>query len=222
MPRRPSPTVATKLSPQKERTRKQNWMDRNLSEKLSGSDARRATQSPSPEAADGPAASKARSNPQACIVAAFGQCLLWQGPEAEAVKSKGAARETDAANPKADGGKEKSSAEELPGASRAGLKEVAQAAQSEGAAGRANRPTNGLRPSQRTKPTICSISRRKSFAGSALPPRMPRSHPSLKERPEGPLAPNLRTPPPSRTQMRQPAFRRGQMRRLSLKHGLRL
>ena len=110
------------------------------SEKLSGSDARPGN----PESQPGSrrwrrAASKARSNPQACIVAAFGQCLLSQGPEAEAVKSEGAARETDAANPKADGGKEKSSAEELPGASRAGLKEAAQAAQPEGAAGKPTR-----------------------------------------------------------------------------------
>jgi hypothetical protein len=105
-------------------------------EKLSGSDTRRATLILSPEPAGNDAATKARLNPQACIVAAFGQCLLSQGPEAEAVKSEGAARQTDAANPKADSGKEKSSAEELPGAMQAGLKEAGKAPQPEGAAGR--------------------------------------------------------------------------------------
>ena len=103
-------------------------------EKLSGSDTRRATPSLSPEAAGSEATSKARLNPQACIVAVFGQCLLSKGPKAEAVKSEGAARQTDAANP--DGDKEKSSAEELTGAMQAGLKEAGQAAQPEGAAGR--------------------------------------------------------------------------------------
>jgi hypothetical protein len=100
--------------------------------KLSGSDERRAAPSPSTEAADGPAAGKPRPNPQACLIAAFGQCLLSQEPQAPAVKSEGAARQT--ADPNADGSTDKPSAEELPRKMQAGFKEVAQAAQPEGAA----------------------------------------------------------------------------------------
>lgn len=137
----------------------------------SGSDARRATSKLNPQAVDSEASqpkgaagkadtanakpddgkealsaersSKARLNPQACIVSVFGQCLLSKGSEdeAEAVKSDGAARQTDTANPKLDGGKKKSSAEELLPAMQAGLKEAGQAAQPEGAAGK-TKPAN--------------------------------------------------------------------------------
>jgi hypothetical protein len=110
------------------------------SQKPSGSDTRRTAPDRSPQSAG----SKARVNPQACLVAVFGQCLLSKGPEDEAVKSGGVAGQTDAADPKLDGGKEKTSAEELPRPSRAGLKEVAQAAQPEAAA--AKTPTANAKP----------------------------------------------------------------------------
>ena len=58
-----------------------------------------------------------------------------KGPEADAVKSAGAARQTDAANPKADDGKEKSSAEEASRPSQARPEEAAQAAKPVGSAG---------------------------------------------------------------------------------------
>jgi hypothetical protein len=101
--------------------------------KPSGSDVRRAT--PSPEAADGPAPGKPRPNPQACIIAAFGQCLVSQGPQGPAAKPEGAARQSETANPNADN--EKPSLEALPRKMQAGLQEVAQAAQPGGGAGRA-------------------------------------------------------------------------------------
>ena len=102
--------------------------------KPSGSDERRAVPSPSQEATDGSAAGKPRPNPQACLITAFGQCLLSQVPQAPAVKSEGAARQTDTADPNADGSTDKPSAEERPRNMQAGLKEIAQAAQPEGAA----------------------------------------------------------------------------------------
>ena len=105
-----------------------------LAKKPSGSDARRATPTLSPEAAGSEAANRAKLNSQACIARVFGQCLLSKGSEAEAVKSDGAARRPDAAKPTPDSGEEKSSAEELPRALEAGLKEARQAAQPEGAA----------------------------------------------------------------------------------------
>jgi hypothetical protein len=67
------------------------------------------------------ATGKANPNSQACIVRVFGQCLLNTESEPEAVRSS-------------EGGKKKSSTEELPRVSQAGLKEVAQAAQLEGGA----------------------------------------------------------------------------------------
>jgi hypothetical protein len=110
-------------------------------EKPSGSDKRRVISSHSSETTtDNEPASKPRPNPQACILAFFGQCLLSQGAEAE-VNSRGTAKQTDAANPKADGGKQKSSAEELPPAMQAGLQEAGQAAPPEGATGR-TKPAN--------------------------------------------------------------------------------
>lgn len=104
--------------------------------KPSGSDVRRATPTLSPEAAGSEAANRAKLNQQACIARVFGQCLLSKGSEAEAAKSDGAASRSDAAKPTPDSGEEKSSAEELPRALEAGLKEARQAAQPEGAAGK--------------------------------------------------------------------------------------
>jgi hypothetical protein len=110
-------------------------------EKPSGSDKRRAPPSRSPEAAGSEAASKAKPNPQSCIMYFFGQCLL-SGPEdeAEGANSDGAARQTDTTNPKPNGGK-RSFAEELPRGRQAGLKEAGQVAQLEGAPGK-TKPAN--------------------------------------------------------------------------------
>lgn len=80
-------------------------------EELSGS-------SLSPEAAGGEPASKARVDPQACIVSVLGQCLMFKGT--------GATGQPDTT----------SSAQDLPLPMQAGLKEIAQAARPEGAAGK--------------------------------------------------------------------------------------
>ena len=105
------------------------------SERPSGSDPRPAAPNSSSESTGSGAASKPRVDPQSCIVSVFGQCLMSKGPEADAVKSAGAARQTDAANPKADDGKEKSSAEEASRPSQARPEEAAQAAKPVGSAG---------------------------------------------------------------------------------------
>jgi hypothetical protein len=80
------------------------------SENRSGSDARRATPGASVESAGSERVGKGRPDPQACIVAVLGQCLLSKGPEAEAAKPGG----------------------DLPRPSQAGLKDIAQAARPAG------------------------------------------------------------------------------------------
>ena len=74
-----------------------------------------------------------------------------------------------------DGGKETLSANEQPRAVNAGIKDAEKVAQAEGAV-RAPAATNAkpnsadlrMPPRRRTKPTICSTPRRRSFAGSRL------------------------------------------------------
>jgi hypothetical protein len=85
----------------------------------SGSDARQAPPTPSPEVVVSETASIAKLDPPACAVRILGQCLLSKGREgeAEAAKAKaaqpeGAAGKTDTANAKADGGEETLSANE--------------------------------------------------------------------------------------------------------------
>jgi hypothetical protein len=83
------------------------------------------TETANTDAANSEPASKARLNPRVCIASVFGQCLLFKAPEGEAIAKSAPAS-----------GKEKPRAPELPPAQQAGLKEVAQAAPTEGAAGR--------------------------------------------------------------------------------------
>ncbi len=106
------------------------------------------TLSASPEAADSKAASKAIPNEQACTVSIFGQCVLSKGPadEAEAVKSEGAAGQTDATSAPSDGAASPDSASkadaEAPADAPAGsdaaaaTKDAEKAGQPEGAAGK--------------------------------------------------------------------------------------
>ena len=88
----------------------------------------------SPQASDSEAASIPKRDPPPCMVRVLGQCLM----EAEPAQPVGAAGKSDTANPKPDGGKEKSSAGDLPGAMRAGVKDAGQAAKPEAAAGKAD------------------------------------------------------------------------------------
>ena len=88
----------------------------------------------SPQASDSEAASIPKRDPPPCMVRVLGQCLM----EAEPAQPVGAAGKSDTANPKPDGGKEKSSAGALPGAMRAGVKDAGQAAKPEAAAGKAD------------------------------------------------------------------------------------
>jgi hypothetical protein len=86
----------------------------------SNSDARQAPQGVRPAAAG-----KAKPNTQACLARVFGQCVLYKDSETEAARS-------DSARP----------TEDLPRPSQAGLKEVAQAAQLEGAGRKADTTTS--------------------------------------------------------------------------------
>jgi len=108
-------------------------------EEPSGQDARQETPTPNPQASGSEAASIPKRDPPPCIVRVLGECLVSKGPEdaAEAVKSEG----SDTANPKPEGGKQKSSSEALPRPMQAGLKEAGQAGQPEGAAGK-TKPAN--------------------------------------------------------------------------------
>ena len=100
----------------------------------------------SPEAAGSEAASKAKLGSQACIMSVFGQCVLSKGPEdeAEAVKSEGAAGQTDTASAPPDGAASPDSASkadaEAPAAAPAGsdipAADAEKAARPEGGAGK--------------------------------------------------------------------------------------
>ena len=160
--------MASKRSPQRDRAAAPaapRLDGSEASEKPSGSDAL---------AAGSGAARKPRPDPQAWIASVFGQCLLSKGPEARAPESPGSAGQTDPANPRADGGKQKSPAEELSRPFQAGLKEAGkQPCQLEQhgkphprtpnppAALKPSPPTNGLRTGRPTKPTTCFTLRRK-------------------------------------------------------------
>ena len=85
----------------------------------------------SPQASDSEAASIPKRDPPPCMVRVLGECLM----EAEPAQPVGAAGESDTAKPKPDGGKEKSSAGELPGAMRAGVKDAGKG-EPEAAAGK--------------------------------------------------------------------------------------
>lgn len=82
-----------------------------------------------PASAELKAADRPRPNPQGCLVAVFGQCLLTKGSE-EAAKSEGAAIQTDSVAPRSGGIRRRSSADKLPPPMQAGLKQIAQAARS--------------------------------------------------------------------------------------------
>src|SRR5262249_36659586 len=95
--------------------------------------------------------------------------------------------------------------------------------------GEPNLPTHSHSPRPPTKPTICSTSRRKRFAGSRPLPRAPRKQPNPNERLESQrlwtlslVAANLRTSRPRWKQMRQPVFRQAlRESRRDLKQGRR-
>ena len=152
----------------------------------------------SPQASDSEAASIPKRDPPPCMVRVLGQCLM----EAEPAQPVGAAGKSDTANPKPDGGKEKSSAGALPGAMRAGVKDAGQAAKPEAAAGKADTADRKARCRQESARRQRPAS---SHGGgpkrrSALPhggrgsrdesrqTRTPGRHPSLKERPEKPIS----------------------------------
>jgi hypothetical protein len=109
-------------------------------DKRSSTDTPEANPGPRPESATSERAGKPRPDPQACIMDVFGQCLLSKAAEPAAAKSDGASGQTDAANPDPEGEKERPSAQKLPRAMQAALKD---AGQTSGAAG-SKKPANTL------------------------------------------------------------------------------
>lgn len=85
-----------------------------------------------PDPADDTAANEAKKpvkfDPPACVVRVLGQCLVSNGSEGGTAQPKGAAGKTDAAKSKAANSNETSSADKMPPAMRAGLRDVMQAA----------------------------------------------------------------------------------------------
>ena len=107
-------------------------------EEKSDSDARQETPKRGPPAAVSEEANTAKRDTQACIVRVLGQCLLFKERDdaAAATQPLRAAGQSDTENPKPDSTKESSSADKLPRAMRAGLKDAGPAAEPEGADGK--------------------------------------------------------------------------------------
>ena len=94
------------------------------SEEQTDGDTPRETPTPTPQASSTEAAGIAKRDPPPCMVRVLGQCLVSNEPEGAAeVKSGG----SKSANDKREGGKQKSSSEELPRPMQAGLKEAGNA-----------------------------------------------------------------------------------------------
>ena len=101
-----------------------------------------------PSAAVSDEANTAKRDPQPCLMRLLGQCLVFKAPEekTEAAPPGEAAGLTDTANSKPDESKKTPSARQLPGAMRAGLHDVAQAAAPDGAGGKTDnaKPEGGI------------------------------------------------------------------------------
>ena len=81
---------------------------------------------PAPESEGSEAATRPKRNPQACLLAVFGQCLVTKESE-KAPAPEGAAIRTNSVTPRPYASTGKFLAEELPPPMRAGLKQIAQA-----------------------------------------------------------------------------------------------
>jgi hypothetical protein len=84
------------------------------------SDQAARQETPTAEPQESQAASVPKRDPPPCMVRVLGQCLM----ESEPAEPVGEADKSDTTNVKPDGGKEKSSSGDLPGAMRAGLKDA--------------------------------------------------------------------------------------------------
>jgi hypothetical protein len=111
-------------------------------------DRRQANQGSGRRAPGGNAASNARRDPQDCLMAVFGVCVLTKDAEADAGGPGGAAGRNDPADRERESDGRRPPAKDLPRASRVGLTELAQLAPPAGRA-RSDRSTNaksGPRP----------------------------------------------------------------------------
>jgi hypothetical protein len=102
-------------------------------EEPSGQEAREETPTVEPQASS-EAASVPKRDPPPCMVRVLGQCLM----EAQPARPVGSAERSDTANTKPEGGKEKSSAGDLPATMRAGVRDAKQAPEPEAVAGKAD------------------------------------------------------------------------------------
>lgn len=97
-----------------------------FSDKPLNPDTGPANPGPASESDGSEAGTRSRRNPQACLVAVFGQCLVTKEPE-----NTGRPIRTNTVTSRPDGVEKESFAEELPPPMQAGLKQIAQAARSE-------------------------------------------------------------------------------------------
>ena len=138
-------------------------------QKPSGSDTRRPTPNPNPESTGSEVASKAKPDPQACIAAVFGQCLLSKGLEAGQSSLRQRPEKPMLRTPSLTVAMKSLPpmnclAQHSQGLKRAGkqfsLKEQRGKPNPRPPSPTAGRkrppPTNGLRTERRTKPTTCS------------------------------------------------------------------
>ena len=101
---------------------------------LSDKDARQSAPSNSPQDASKQTANQAKRDSPGCMVRLLGQCLISKEQnEAKAAKPVGAAGQTDTAKSKPESGNDKSAADKLPRAMRAGLNDARPAVGPEGA-----------------------------------------------------------------------------------------
>jgi hypothetical protein len=103
-------------------------------EEPSSQEARDETPAVGPQGSDSEAASIPKRDPPPCMVRVLGQCLM----QAQPAQPVGAAGKSDTANPEPDGGKEKSSAGDLPAAMRAGVGDAKRAPEPEPVAEKAD------------------------------------------------------------------------------------
>jgi hypothetical protein len=92
-------------------------------EESSNQDTPEETPTGGPQESDSEAAGIPKRDPPPCMVRVLGQCLV----EATPAPPAGVAEKSDTANPTTDGGKEKSSAGDLPPSMRAGVGDAGQA-----------------------------------------------------------------------------------------------
>jgi hypothetical protein len=127
--------------------------------------------------------SRPKYDPPACVMRVFGQCLMSAGQEnkAEGAEPEEAAGETDSANAKPNGTKERRSAGSLPEPMRAGLQDAGPAGNSQAGSEKATNQSDDL-----LLPTEEELRKMKSRSKDGTEASQPRGIPSQSDTASGP------------------------------------